>query len=388
VDVVAGSRWSRRVPDDATIVGQARQDRLALPAGAPSRNDGTSADSDPDGKPDEPASRGSDQRSTADCLVADPWSRGLGADGSTLRPAEEWLTPEDLDPGSPSTPEAAERLRLFLATTSVHTERKRMDGHAITADVREAVSAGATVAALDRLECPAWFRGERESGQAPRSELVVRHRVAGAGRPEDVMASVGCEARWTTRRAFGLHKDRLRLQKPSRSHGRLMVSYLRGLFAKTPGRCTWQLRSVVKSLPRCGPAHGRRYRTGHGGQSEPCGHVEVRRFGGTGRHDVRLVEETDPGPDRRRAAVELKPSGAMFEIVVTCVALKVLERLPVLHDCNRSASQAVPIRNHSIIPIAFQFTDHSGHRDEPLKPVDGFAPVVDVHAADKQNGAL
>ena len=118
----------------------------------------------------------------------------------------------DPDPGPPCPSEAAERLRQFLAATSVVIERKRSDGHSIAVDVREAVIAGATVAAVDRFNERDWYRGELEADRAPRFELVVRHNGAGAGRPEDVMAALGYEARWITRRAIGLHGDRLPLQ--------------------------------------------------------------------------------------------------------------------------------------------------------------------------------
>ena len=212
LDVVAGSRWSRRVPDDATMAGQTRQDLSAMVAGAPVVNGGPSAASDQDTDPVESRERGSDPRPSIVRLIADPLQRGLGADGSPLRPASEWLTPEDPDPGPPSPSEAAERLRQFLAATSVVIERKRSDGHSIAVDVREAVIAGATVAAVDRFNERDWYRGELEADRAPRFEFVVRHSGAGAGRPEDVMAALGYEARWITRRAIGLHGDRLPLQ--------------------------------------------------------------------------------------------------------------------------------------------------------------------------------
>ena len=207
VDVVAGSRWSRRVPDEATLLAPPQLDHSDVPAGEPEVNDGAFGDGELDGASAETALRGSDAWLPAERLIADPSSRGRAQDEGPLRPASEWLTPEDPDPAPPADAEVSERLQLFLAATTCVVGRRRGEGQATSVDARGAVITARLLALGDRQGSPAWFNDDRRADLAPRIALVVRHDALGAGRPEDVVAALGYDARWVLRRAIGLEGE-------------------------------------------------------------------------------------------------------------------------------------------------------------------------------------
>jgi radical SAM-linked protein len=218
IDVIGGSRWSRRVPDDASIpvVGTSHAPRTE------GHNEAMSVTEALGHAPDAGVPLGGQNRDVGSVFIADP-SRTVGVeavDEAPLRPAAEWLPLEREDPGPPDRGEVGERLREFLHASSVMIRRTR-DGRSSPVEARGAVEYAQL---LPEGEEVAWVGAEpgeprsdweftepRETESirlAPRIALVVRHDASGAGRPEDVASALGYEARWVNRRAIGLDGER------------------------------------------------------------------------------------------------------------------------------------------------------------------------------------
>ena len=203
VDLSAGSRWSRRVPDDSSISAptQNRQVKQSLGSvadipepDAPLRMDVETGDS-----------VGFRATRSGEMLTAGPGTADAITE-SPLRPRSEWLPTEDPDPGPPDWAEVAGQIESFVGATSVVIHRVR-DEKAVAVEVRGAVEGIILLGDSDGNNGFEEASARAETRHAPRISLVVRHDVTGAGRPEDVAAALGYEARWIVRRAIGLEGD-------------------------------------------------------------------------------------------------------------------------------------------------------------------------------------
>lgn len=198
VDVSGGSRWSRRVPDEASLVvtgathslGQVRRDI-------------------PDGEaPPElqlVAAEGTRRRTGRDSFGAEPLiarpDAGNEMTESPLRPVSEWLRHEDPDHGPPPRKEVEARLKQFLASPSVVVSRSR-DGKTGVVETRGAVEDAVVVDDGSGVVVRSPFLDMDWPDDAPRLAVVVRHDASGAGRPDDVAAALGYEVRGIVRRAI------------------------------------------------------------------------------------------------------------------------------------------------------------------------------------------
>ena len=204
------SQWSRRVPDDASISTTPAPDESAPsndldvpPIDRVDRASGGERAFPPASAPHDLSDADQDEH------VSDPFRSRWEGDETPLRPRAQWLPPEATSATPPDRTQVNERLRAFLAATSVMVQRTR-DGRSVMTEARGAVDDafllptgdGASVPHVDRLR-----DGTPSGDDAPRIALVVRHDATGAGRPEDVAAALGYEARSIVRRAIGLEGD-------------------------------------------------------------------------------------------------------------------------------------------------------------------------------------
>jgi hypothetical protein len=148
---------------------------------------------------------GSRSRGLSDLLIARPTSED-GENVSPLRPAAEWLPREPPDQGPPTREEVAARVKEFLKATSVIVHRAR-DGKLVAVEARGAVDGAVLLGENDATGVFDEFPGDDWLTDAPRLALVVRHDASGAGRPHDVAAAIGYEARWIVRSALGLEGE-------------------------------------------------------------------------------------------------------------------------------------------------------------------------------------
>ena len=201
------SEWSRRVPDDTTISITSALDELARPNGA---------DVPPIDRVDRSTGgerTGPTASATLDLLVGqqdvpvpDPFRSNWDGDETPLRPRDQWLPPEAVSATVPDRSQVKERLCAFMAAPSIMVQRMR-DGRSVMVEARGAVDDARLLPAADSAIVPRPDRlpdGTPSDTDAPRIALVVRHDASGAGRPEDVAAALGYEARWIVRREIGL----------------------------------------------------------------------------------------------------------------------------------------------------------------------------------------
>lgn len=164
VAVEGGSRWARRVPDEAVVEAQPT---IAV--------DSETARETPPRRPTVPEQLIPNPNGNPD----DPW-----------RPASEWLDPVTPPSTLPSALKLQAMVTQLMAGDSVIVERVR-DGRQVTIDVRAYFFDASWLAfAPDQTHATIW--------------LAVRHDVTGTGRPEDFVRALGLEIRDVIRLAIGL----------------------------------------------------------------------------------------------------------------------------------------------------------------------------------------
>ena len=193
----SGTRWARRVPDPAVIASPPRSGTANDRRGS---EPGLASDRTPndDGSfPEERVPATSTQ--TGAQLVPNPYGP---TNDEPLRPSAEWLAP--LTPATPIPPpdELDTRLRALLDSPRAFVTRTR-EGKSSNVDIRPfIINASWMWDATSPLEDDGY-----PLGSVARLWLVVRHDATGAGRPDDIAASLDLQVVEVTRTAIGLDDE-------------------------------------------------------------------------------------------------------------------------------------------------------------------------------------